>query len=56
MQNRDLRFRDGNFRVLQFADIQEQYRVNPNTLKLMNADLDAAKPDFVVLTGDQIKG
>ncbi|MBR6702186.1 MAG: metallophosphoesterase family protein [Clostridia bacterium] len=56
MQNRELRFRNGNFRVLQFADIQEQYRVNPNTLKLMNAALDAVKPDFAVLTGDQIKG
>lgn len=56
MQNRELVFNSGNFRVLQFADIQEQYRINPNTLKLMNAVIDAVKPDFTVLTGDQIKG
>lgn len=56
MQNIDLHFKDGKFRIMQITDIQEQARINPNTLRLMNAALDKAKPDFVVLTGDQVKG
>ena len=56
MQNYKLDFKNGNFRILQFADIQEQHRINPNTVNLMNACLDSVKPDLVVLSGDQIKG
>lgn len=52
-----LRFRaDGTFRVMQFADIQDTAPVNADTLALMEAALDAERPDLVVLTGDQIKG
>lgn len=42
--------------MVQLADIQEQHRINPNTMNLINAVLDSTKPDLVVLTGDQIKG
>ena len=56
MQNIELKFRNGNFRIMQIADIQEQHRISPNTLRLINAALDEARPDLVVLTGDQLKG
>lgn len=56
MQNIELKFNNGRFRIMQFADIQEQYRINPNTLRLMNAALDRGKPDLAILTGDQVKG
>ncbi len=56
MRSADLHFDSGCFRVMQIADIQEQYRTNPNTIRLIEAALDEAKPDLVILTGDQIKG
>ncbi len=52
-----LQFQPGKpFRVMQIADIQEGGTVAKDTLKLINAALEAVKPDLVVLTGDQIKG
>ena len=52
-----MKFReDGTFHILQFADIQEIPDVSEDTLFLMNAALERAKPDLVVLTGDQLKG
>ncbi|MBR0112597.1 MAG: metallophosphoesterase family protein [Clostridia bacterium] len=56
MQNKALHFKNGTFRIMQIADIQEPYYVSSNTLRLINAALDEAKPDLVVLTGDQLKG
>ena len=38
------------------ADTQEGSRVSPDTLVLINASLDEAKPDMVVYSGDQIWG
>ena len=51
-----LEFKDGKFRILMIADTQEGRRVNSDTLKLINASLDEAKPDMVVYSGDQIWG
>lgn len=52
-----MKFReDGTFHILQFADIQEIPNVSEDTLLLMNAALERARPDLVVLTGDQLKG
>ncbi|KUH59210.1 hypothetical protein AUL39_02450 [Tractidigestivibacter scatoligenes] len=47
---------DGHFRVLQFSDIQETSHVREDTMTLLRAALDEAKPNLVVLTGDQVKG
>lgn len=47
---------EGRFRVLQLSDIQETSHVRDNTMALLRAALDEARPDLVVLTGDQIKG
>lgn len=52
----DLKFKDGKFRILMIADTQEGKNVSSDTLKLINASLDQAKPDLVVYSGDQIWG
>lgn len=46
----------GNFKIVQFADIQEGPDTDPRTLELMNRILDKEKPNLVVLTGDNIDG
>lgn len=56
MQNRELNFTNGKFRIMQIADTQEIPAVSPDTIKLISAALDVEKPDLVVFTGDQIKG
>ena len=56
MQNRNLEFTDGKFKIMQIADTQEIPAVSPDTIKLISAALDKEKPDLVVFTGDQIKG
>lgn len=53
---KQLKFKNGKFKIMQIADIQENYRVNPDTVKLIDLALDEEKPDLVVLTGDQIQG
>ncbi len=56
MQNKELNFRNGKFKIMQIADTQEIPAVSPDTIKLINAALEAEKPDLVIFTGDQIKG
>ncbi|EFA22721.1 Ser/Thr phosphatase family protein [Bifidobacterium gallicum DSM 20093 = LMG 11596] len=52
-----MRFRkDGTFRVLQLADIQDGPVVSPDTIRLIDEAIAQADPDLVVLTGDQIRG
>lgn len=46
----------GKFRVLQLADIQDGPKVDKDTIKLISACLDAARPDVVVFSGNQIAG
>ncbi|MBR6568293.1 MAG: metallophosphoesterase family protein [Clostridia bacterium] len=50
-----LHFNNGTFKIMQIADIQEDYPVNPDTIKLIELALDKEKPDLVVLTGDQVQ-
>ncbi len=56
MQNRDLRFRNGKFRIMQIADTQESAKVAIDTIRFISAALEREKPDLVIFTGDQIKG
>ncbi|MBT1163202.1 metallophosphoesterase family protein [Bifidobacterium felsineum] len=52
-----LRFRkDGSFRVLQMADVQDGPDVQPDTIRLIREAIREADPDLVVFTGDQIRG
>lgn len=51
-----LRFINGKFRIMQIADIQEDFPVNPDTVRLITAAVEKEKPDLVVFTGDQIQG
>ncbi|MGN0532646.1 MAG: metallophosphoesterase family protein [Eubacterium sp.] len=52
----ELKFKDGKFRILMIADTQEGRKVNPNTIRLIEAGLDKSEPDMVVYSGDQIWG
>ena len=52
----DLRFHNGQFKIMQITDTQEHYFVNPDTIKLIRLALEREKPDLVVFTGDQIAG
>jgi len=52
----NLKFRGGTFKIMQITDIQDAVDVDPETLRLICAALDAEKPDLAVLTGDQLKG
>lgn len=51
-----LKFKDGSFKIMQIADIQETKTPNPDTIKLLDLALEREKPDLVVFTGDQIQG
>ncbi|ESQ13564.1 MAG: hypothetical protein N838_23175 [Thiohalocapsa sp. PB-PSB1] len=47
---------DGSFRIMQFADIQDDHRIEPRSVELMEAALDTYAPDLVVFSGDNITG
>ncbi|WP_078412858.1 metallophosphoesterase family protein [Priestia abyssalis] len=47
---------DGKFKIVQFNDTQDDERIDRRTVELMEKVLDAEKPDFVVLNGDNISG
>lgn len=51
-----LSFKDGKFKIMQIADIQDTDRLSPDTLQLIEKALDAQQPDLVVFSGDQVKG
>ena len=46
----------GKFRVLQLADIQDGPKISADTIRLIESACDAARPDLVVFTGNQIAG
>ena len=51
-----LQFHNGNFKIMQIADIQEIADFSPDTESLLRCALIREKPDLAILTGDQIKG
>lgn len=52
-----MRFTKGKkFKIMQITDMQEIPAVSPDTIALLEAAVEAEKPDLVVYTGDQIKG
>ena len=57
MYNEKLTFnKNGKFKIMQVADVQECATVNPDTIKLLTLALERERPDLVVFTGDQIYG
>ncbi len=48
--------RNRKFKIMQITDMQEIPAVSPDTIALLEAAVEAEKPDLVVYTGDQIKG
>lgn len=47
---------EGKFKILQIADIQEEAKVSPDTLRLLDLAVQKENPDLIVFTGDQIYG
>lgn len=51
-----LHFKNGRFKIMQIADVQENANPNPDTIKLIALAVEREKPDLVIFTGDQVKG
>lgn len=47
---------DGKFRILQFADIQDNAFLEYATYQFIRDSVEATQPDLIVLTGDNISG
>ncbi len=47
---------DGNFRILQIADIQDGVYLTPATKRFLKESIAYSKPDLIVLTGDNTSG
>lgn len=45
---------DGNFRIMQIADIQDGINLSPLSQKSLRAAIEAERPDLIILTGDNI--
>ncbi len=56
MYNKKLSFKNGKFRIMQIADVQEAVNYSIDTVKLIDHAINKAKPDLIVFTGDQIYG
>lgn len=53
---KQLQFKNGSFKILVLSDIQDTNTPQKETVDLMNAAIDEAKPDFIALTGDNTAG
>ncbi|MCU0837492.1 MAG: metallophosphoesterase [Rhodospirillales bacterium] len=51
-----LKFKNGEFRIVQFTDTQDDQNIEPRTVQLMIAAVEYHKPDLVVFSGDNITG
>lgn len=47
---------NGKLKIMQITDMQEVPNISRDTIALLEAAVEAEKPDLVVYTGDQIKG
>ncbi|OMH19986.1 phosphohydrolase [Clostridium pasteurianum] len=57
VQKINLKFNsNGTFKIIQFTDIHETYLKNEKNIRFMEDILNTEKPDFVILTGDNIEG
>ena len=52
-----LRFNDdGKFRIMQMADLQDNFSLNPVVKDFLKAAIEKEQPDLIVLTGDNFAG
>lgn len=51
-----LQFKNGIFKILILADVQDTNTPQKETIDLLNSAIDKTNPDFIVLTGDNIAG
>lgn len=51
-----LQFHNGKFKILVLADVQDTNTPQKETTALVNAAIDRAQPDFIVLLGDNTAG
>ena len=52
-----LRFRkNGTFKILVLADVQDIYPIDPSMMAFLEEALDYADPDLVVFGGDNVSG
>ena len=56
MQKNRLNFKNGKFKIMQIADVQDIFPVSADSIKLLRLALKKEKPDLAVFTGDQIYG
>lgn len=51
-----LEFKNGKFRIMQIADIQELPQVNSDSIKIIKLAIQKEQPDLIIFSGDQIYG
>ncbi|MDD6276006.1 MAG: metallophosphoesterase family protein [Clostridia bacterium] len=51
---KDIKFRNGKFKILQISDLQDTKSTDVDTIRFLNSALEKLKPDLVVFTGDQL--
>lgn len=56
MRDENLKFKDGKFTIMVYADFQDVARLKKATKNFIRRSLDKFKPDLIVLLGDNIAG
>ncbi len=51
-----LKFKNGKFKIMQIADVQDIFPVAKDSIKLITLAIEKEKPDLVIFTGDQVYG
>lgn len=52
--NTQLQFKDGKFKILVYADVQDGYPLCEDTIAFMNQSIEEADPDLVIFLGDNV--
>lgn len=56
MYTNKLKFKNGKFKIMQIADVQDIFPVAKDSIKLITLAIEKEKPDLVIFTGDQVYG
>ncbi|MBQ5591582.1 MAG: metallophosphoesterase [Clostridia bacterium] len=49
-----IRFKNGKLKVMQISDLQDTKNTSVDTLQFVDSAIEKVKPDFIILTGDQL--